>query len=138
METRKVFAIKNSLFINIPQEICEGLRIQKGATLKIGYLPSYGILITKEGEMKKIHVGIDTVDRMQAEADRIFSELRKNAKSFERSFTFNIANRMIGELAKAGVFDLRAKVDELQAKSEGLEKEKNRLLRLVKGAKGAR
>lgn len=138
MEARKVIAIRNSLFVNIPQEICEGLKIQKGDTLKVGYLPSYGILITKEGHAGKIPVGLGSVDRMQAEAERIFSELKRNAKSFERSFVFNISTRMIGELVKSGLFDMRRKVEELQGKTEELEKEKNKLLRLVRGGKSTR
>ena len=118
MELRKVQKINNSFYVNIPSEISEGLKIEKGDSLKIGYLAGYGILITKDKGVDKISVNLESVDRLQRAADNIFSDLRRKAKSFEASFTFNIMNRLIGEIMKTGLIDLKSRVEKLETKSE--------------------
>jgi bifunctional DNA-binding transcriptional regulator/antitoxin component of YhaV-PrlF toxin-antitoxin module len=132
MESRKVQKIKNSFYVNIPSEISEGLKIEKGDSLKIGYLAGYGILMTRDKGVDKISVNIEGVDRLQRAADNTFSDLRRKAKSFEASFTFNIMNRLIGELMKTGWIDLKGRVEKLETKFEVSGERRGKLVLLDK------
>lgn len=132
METRKVIKIRNSYFINIPSEISEELKIDKGDSLKVGYLSGYGILITKEKGTSKLPVALDSAERLQRLADDIFSDMRRKAKSFEASFTFNMMNRLLGELFKSGLFDLKAKVQDLEEKIKTLNPGRGKIVMLKK------
>ena len=81
METRKVVKIRSSYFINIPAAIVEDLKIEKGDSLRVGNLPGYGIIITRDKGLDKISVKLESVARLQTAADNIFSELKRKARS---------------------------------------------------------
>jgi len=137
METRKVVKIRSSYFINIPAAIIEELKIEKGDSLRVGSLPGYGILITSGKAVSKISVQLEGVARLQAAADSIFSELRRKARSLEKSFTFNVGNRIIGELLRTGWFDPKIDVEEVKSRVGALGG-RSVELRLVSHKKGAR
>ena len=137
METRKVVKIRSSYFINIPAAIVEDLKIEKGDSLRIGNLPGYGIIITRDKGLDKISVKLESVARLQTAADNIFSELKRKARSLESSFTFNIGNRIIGELLKTGWFDPKIVVEEVKSRTEALSKRSVKLV-LLSNKKGAR
>jgi len=122
METRKVVKIRSSYFINIPAAIVEDLKIEKGDSLRVGNLPGYGILITSDKAASKISVQLEGAARLQMAADNIFSELKRRARSLERSFTFNVGNRIIGELIKTGWFDPRVDVEVAKSGAEARER----------------
>ena len=137
METRKVVKIRSSYFINIPAAIIEDLKIEKGDSLRVGNLPGYGIIITSDKGASKISVQLESVARLQTAADSIFSELKRKARSLERSFTFNVGNRIIGEILRTGWFDPKIKVEEVKSRVEALGR-RSVELRLVSRKKGAR
>lgn len=130
MESRKVQKIGNSYYVNIPSEISEGLKIEKGDPLRVGYLAGYGILITRDKGVDKTSVNLEGVDRIQRAADNIFSDFRRKARSFEASFTFNIMNRLIGEIMKTGLIDLKARVDKIETKVEVSDQRPGRVILL--------
>ena len=132
METRKVIKIRNSYYINIPSEISEGMGIDKGDSLKVGYLSGYGILMTRDREVSEASVTLDGIERLQRTADNIFSDLRRKARSFEASFTFNIMNRLIGELMKTGLIDLKGRVEKLETKPEAFDQGRGKVILLHK------
>jgi bifunctional DNA-binding transcriptional regulator/antitoxin component of YhaV-PrlF toxin-antitoxin module len=135
MEIRKVVKIRSSYFINIPAAIAEDLKIEKGDSLRVGNLPGYGIIITRDKGLDKISVKLESVARLQTAADNIFSELKRKARSLESSFTFNIGNRIIGELLKTGWFDPKIGVEEVKSRSEKLSERSVKLV-LLSNKKG--
>ena len=137
MEIRKVIKIRSSYFINIPAAIVEDLKIEKGDSLRIGNLPGYGLIITRDKGVDKISVKLESVARLQTAADNIFSELKRKARSLENSFTFNIGNRIIGELLKTGWFDPKIAVEEVKSRTEAVSERSVKLV-LLSNKKGTR
>lgn len=137
METRKVVKIRSSYFINIPAAIVEDLKIEKGDSLRVGNLPGYGIIITRDKGVDVLSVKLESVARLQTAADNIFSELKRKARSLERSFTFNIGNRIIGELLKTGWFDPKIAVEEVKSRTQQPSERSVKLV-LLSNKKGAR
>jgi len=88
--------------------------------------------MTRDKGVDKISVNIEGVDRLQRAADNTFSDLRRKAKSFEASFTFNIMNRLIGELMKTGWIDLKGRVEKLETKFEVSGERRGKLVLLDK------
>ena len=125
MEIRKVVKIRSSYFINIPASIVEDLKIEKGDSLRVGNLPGYGIIITRNEGVDKVSVNLESLERFQRAADNIFSELKRKAKSLENSFTFNVGSRIIGELLNTGWFDPKIGIEEVKSRIE--RKEEKRL-----------
>ncbi len=117
METRKVIKIKNSFYINIPAEIAERWGIEKGDSWLVGQLPGYGILISRSGATDRGPSALDSEDRLYRCADDIFSDLRRKAKALEGSFTFNIMNRLIGEVVRSRVFGTKEEIIELVSRA---------------------
>ncbi|GAJ09532.1 unnamed protein product [marine sediment metagenome] len=117
METRKVIKIKNSLYINIPAEIAKRWGIEKGDSWIVGHLPDYGILISRSGAIDRAPSALDIEDRLYRCADNIFSELRRKGKALEGSFTFNIMNRLIGEVVRSRVFGTKEEIIELVSRA---------------------
>ena len=136
METRKVVKMRSSYFINIPMAIVEDLKIEKGDSLRVGNLPGYGIIITSDKGANAVSVQLDGVARLQVAADSIFSDLKRKARALERSFTFNVGNRIIGEIMKTGWFDPRVEYEEVKSKAGSLS-QRNVKLHLLEGKKAA-
>jgi len=118
MEIRKVVKIRSSYFINLPSSIVEDLKIEKGDSLRVGNLPGYGIIITRNEGVDKISIDLESVEKIQRTADTVYSELKRKAKSLENSFVFNIGNRILGELIKTGWFDPKIGIEEVQSRIE--------------------
>ena len=118
MDIRKVVKIRSSYFINLPSSIVEDLKIEKGDSLRVGHLPGYGIIITRNEGVDKISIDLESVEKIQRTADTVYSELKRKAKSLENSFVFNIGNRILGELIKTGWFDPKIGIEEVQSRIE--------------------
>lgn len=132
MEARKVMKIKNSFFINIPSSVVEGLKLEKGDVLWIGYRSGYGVVMAKEKNSSKISAGIAGIDRIRIIGDEVAAELRRKAKVLENSFHTNIFNRLLGSHLEKRLLDVERKVGELEGKTETLPKDKRVIRRLVK------
>lgn len=135
MEARKLIKIKNSLFINIPMEIVEGLKLQRGDVLWVAHVPGYGIGVTKDKNSSKVSVRVAGGDRIKIVADDAYAELKRKAKMLERSFITNIMTRFIGEAVKSGLFDVESRVRELIERAEALGIEKRKIRGSVKSKK---
>ena len=121
MEIRKVVKIRSSYFINIPAVIVEDLKIEKGDSLRVGNLPGYGIIITRNKGVDKISVNLESVETLQRTADNVYSELKRKAKSLENIFVFNVGSRIIGELLNTGWFDPKIGIEEVKSRTEARE-----------------
>ena len=129
--------MRSSYFINIPSSIVEDLKIEKGDTLRVGNLPGYGIIITRNEGVDKISVDLESVERIQRTAEAAFSELKRKIRSLENSFVFNIGNRIVGELVKTGWFDPKIGIEEVKTRVGKLERRSVALV-LVSNKKGSR
>jgi len=132
MYSRKVIKIKNSDYINIPKEVSKALGIVKGHHLKMSYLPGCGIFITLNQGADKIPVNLESVDRLQKAADFIYEQLKGRLKDLDSNFISGLHLRIIDDLVRSGLFELKARVDKLETKSEVSDQKRGKVIPLHK------
>jgi hypothetical protein len=132
MDSRKVIKIKDSFYFNIPLEISKALEIMKGDRLNISYIPGCGLLITLDQGADKIPVNLESVDRLQRAADAIRCQLERKAKDLGDNFISDLWGRLIPAIATSGIFDLKARVEKLETKSEVSDQRRGKLVLLHK------
>jgi hypothetical protein len=133
MTSRKVVKIKESFYVNIPLEISKGLGIVKGDKLRISPLVGLGLLITLEQGADKIPVNLESVDRLQRAADFIYEQLKDRLKDLDSNFISGLHLRIIDDLVRSGIFDLKARVEKVEKRVEESNKGKGRLTLVPKG-----
>jgi len=109
MEARKVIKIRNSLYINIPTAVVEKLRVKGGDVLWVGYYPGHGAIVSKGRNLGRIASSVAGTNDIKICADEAFADLRRKAKSLERTTTFNILETLMGEGVKRVLVDLQEK-----------------------------
>jgi bifunctional DNA-binding transcriptional regulator/antitoxin component of YhaV-PrlF toxin-antitoxin module len=132
MDSRKVVKIKDSYYINIPSEISRALGIMKGDKLRITHLIGLGLLITQTQGVGKVSVNLESIDRLQRAADFIYEQLKGRLKDLDSNFITGLHLRIIGDLVRSGIFDLKARVEKLETKSEVSDQRRGKVLPLHK------
>ena len=132
MDSRKVIKIKDSYYINIPSEISQALGIMKGDKLRITHLIGLGLLITQTQGVGKVSVNLESIDRLQRAADFIYEQLKGRLKDLDSNFITGLHLRIIGDLVRSGIFDLKARVEKLETKSEVSDQRRGKVLPLHK------
>jgi bifunctional DNA-binding transcriptional regulator/antitoxin component of YhaV-PrlF toxin-antitoxin module len=132
MDSRKVIKIEDSYYINIPSEISRALGIVKGDRLKIIHLPGSGLLITQAQGAGKVSVNLESIDRLQRAADFIYEQLKGRLKDLDSNFISGLHLRIIDDLVRSGIFDLKARVEKLETKSEVSDQGRGKLVLLHK------
>jgi bifunctional DNA-binding transcriptional regulator/antitoxin component of YhaV-PrlF toxin-antitoxin module len=118
MESRKVIKVRDSYYINIPLEISEALGIMKGDRLKITHLPGLGVLITEAQGADRVPTFKVDIDRLQRAADFIYEQLKGRLKDLDSNFISGLHLRIIDDLVRSGIFELKARVEKLETKAE--------------------
>lgn len=132
MDSRKVIKNKNSFYINIPLEVSKALGIVKGDELGITPLFGLGLLITQAQGAGKVSVNLESIDRLQRAADFIYEQLKGRLKDLDSNFISNLHLRIIDDLVRSGIFDLKARVDKLETKAEVSDQTPGKLVLLHK------
>lgn len=132
MDSRKVIKIKDSFYFNIPLEISKALGIVKGDRLRITPLVGLGLLITRAQGAGKVSVNLESVDRLQRAADFIYEQLKGRLKDLDLNFISGLHLRIIDDLVRSGIFDLKARVEKLETKSEVSDQRRGKLVLLHK------
>jgi len=132
MDSRKVIKIEDSYYINIPLEISQALGIVKGDRLRIVHVPGSGILITQAQGAGKVSVNLESIDRLQRAADFIYEQLKGRLKDLDSNFISNLHLRIIDDLVRSGIFDLKARVEKLETKAEVSDQTPGKLVLLHK------
>ena len=132
MDSRKVVKIKDSYYINIPLEISQALGIVKGAKLRITHIIGLGLLITQAQGAGKVSVNLESVDRFQRACDFIYEQLKGKLKDLDSNFISGLHLRLVGDLVRSGIFDLKARVEKLETKSEVSDQGRGKLVLLNK------
>jgi len=118
MESRKVMKIRNSYFINIPLEVSKALGIVKGDRLRINHLPGLGVLLTQAQGADQVPTFKVDIDRLQRAADFIYEQLKGRLRDLDSNFITGLHFRIIDDLVRSGIFELKARVEKLESKSE--------------------
>jgi bifunctional DNA-binding transcriptional regulator/antitoxin component of YhaV-PrlF toxin-antitoxin module len=132
MDSRKVVKIKDSYYINIPLEVSEALGIVKGAKLRITHVIGLGLLITQAQGAGGVSVNLESIDRIQRAADFIYEQLKGRLKDLDSNFISGLHLRIIDDLVRSGIFDLKARVEKLETKSEVSDQGRGKLVLLNK------
>lgn len=132
MDSRKVIKIEDSYYINIPSGVAQALEIMKGDRLKVSYIPGCGIFITLDQGADKIPVNLESVDRFKRAADTILLRVERKAKDLGDNFISDLWGRLIPAIATSGIFDLKARVEKLETKSEVSDQRRGKLVLLHK------
>ena len=135
MDSRKVVKIKDSYYINIPLEVFKALEIVKGDKLRITHLIGLGLLITQAQGVGKVSVNLESVDRLQRAADSIYQQLERKLKDLEANFISNLQARLIPDLARSGIFDLKARVEKIETRVGVSDRRRGKLVLLDKKKK---
>jgi predicted transcriptional regulator YheO len=135
MDSRKVIKIKDSYYINIPLEVFKALEIVKGDKLRITHLIGLGLLITQAQGVGKVSVNLESVDRLQRAADSIYQQLERKLKDLEANFISNLQARLIPDLARSGIFDLKARVEKIETRVGVSDRRRGKLVLLDKKKK---
>jgi hypothetical protein len=136
MDSRKVIKIKDSFYFNIPLEISKALGIVKGDKLRITPLVGLGLLVTQAQGAGKVSVNLESVDRLQRAADFIYEQLKGRLKDLDLNFISGLHLRIIDDLVRSGIFDLNARVEKLETKSEVSDQRRGKLVLLHKKKRG--
>ena len=118
MYSRKVIQIEDSFYINIPSDVGQALGIIKGDRLNEIPIPGLGLLITQAQGAGKVSVNLENIDRLQRAADFIYEQLKGRLKDLELNFISGLHLRIIDNLVRSGIFDLKSRVEKLETKSE--------------------
>jgi len=132
MDSRKVVKIGESYYINIPLEISQALGIVKGERLRINHIPGSGILITQTQGAGKVSVNLDTIERLTRAADSIYEDLKRRLKELDSNFVTGLHLRIIDDLVRSGIFDLRSRVEKLETKPDVSDRGRAKILLLHK------
>jgi hypothetical protein len=132
MDSRKVIKVKDSYYINIPLEISQALGIVKGAKLRITHIIGLGLLITQAQGAGGVSVNLESIDRIQRAADFIYEQLKGRLKDLDSNFISGLHLRIIDDLVRSGIFDLKARVEKLETKSEVSDQGRGKLVLLNK------
>ena len=132
MDSRKVIKVKDSYYINIPLEISEALGIVKGAKLRITHVIGLGLLITQAQGASKVSVNLESIDRLRRAADFIYEQLEGRLKDLDSNFISGLHLRIIDDLVRSGIFDLKSRVEKLETKSEVSDQGRGKLVLLHK------
>jgi hypothetical protein len=132
MDSRKVIKVKNSFYINIPLEASKALGIMKGAKLRITHIIGLGLLITQAQGADKIPFNLEGIDRIQRAADFIYEQLKGRLKDLDSNFISGLHLRLVGDLVRSGIFDLKARVEKLETKPEASDRTLGKVLQLHK------
>lgn len=118
MDSRKVIKVKDSYYINIPLEASKALGIVKGDRLRITHVLGLGILITQVQGAGKVSLNLESIDRIQRAADFIYEQLKEKLKGLDSNFISGLHLRLVGDLVRSGIFELKARVEKLETKAE--------------------
>jgi hypothetical protein len=118
MDSRKVIKVKDSYYINIPLEVSKALGIMKGEKLRVTHIIGLGLLITQAQGAGRVSVNLESIDRIQRAADFIYEQLKGRLKDLDSNFISGLHLRLVGDLVRSGIFDLKARVEKLETKSE--------------------
>ena len=132
MDSRKVIEIKGSYYINIPSDVAQALEIVKGAKLRITHVIGLGLLITQAQGAGSVSVNLESVERIQRAADFIYEQLKGRLKDLDSNFISGLQLRLVGDLVRSGIFDLKARVEKLETKSEVSDQGRGKLVLLPK------
>ena len=132
MDSRKVVKIKDSYYINIPSEISRALGIMKGDKLRITHLIGLGLLITQTQGVGKVSVNLESIDRLQRAADFIYEQLKGRLKDLDSNFITGLHLRIIGDLVRSGIFDLKARVEKIETRVGVSDRRRGKLVLLDK------
>lgn len=132
MDSRKVIKIKDSYYINIPLDVAQALGMVKGDKLRITPLIGLGLLITQSQGVGKVSVNLESIDRLQRAADFIYEQLKGRLKDLDSNFISGLHLRIIDDLVRSGIFELKARVEKLEKKSEVSDQRGGKVLLLNK------
>jgi antitoxin component of MazEF toxin-antitoxin module len=132
MDSRKVIKIENSYYINIPSGVAQALEIMKGDRLEVSYIPGCGILISRAQGAGKVLVNLQSIERLERAADAVYSQLERRVKDLSLNFLSNLQARIVSDMARSGVFDLKARVEKLETKAEVSDRGRGKVLLLHK------
>jgi len=132
MDSRKVIKVKDSYYINIPLDVSKALGIVKGERLRITHLIGLGLLITKAQGAGKVSVNLENIDRLQRAADFIYEQLKGRLKDLDSNFISGLHLRIIDDLVRSGIFELKARVEKLETKYEVSNQRSGKLVLLPK------
>ena len=132
MPSRKVIKIKDSYYINIPSDVAQALGIVKGDRLRVIHIPGSGILITQAQGAGKVSVNLESIDKIQKAADFIYEQLKGRLKNLDSNFISGLHFRIIDDLVRSGIFDLKARVEKLETKSQVSDRRPGKVLLLHK------
>jgi len=118
MDSRKVIKVKDSYYINIPLDVSKALGIVKGERLWITHIIGLGLLITQAQGAGKVSVNLENNDRLQRAADFIYEQLKGRLKDLDSNFISGLHLRIVDNLVRSGIFDLKSRVEKLETKSE--------------------
>jgi hypothetical protein len=132
MDSRKVIRVKNSYYINIPLEAFKALGIMKGDKLRITHVIGLGLLITQAQVADKIPFNLESIDKLKRAGDFIYEQLKGRLKDLDSNFISGLQFRIIDDLVRSGIFDLKARVEKLETKSEVSDQGRGKLVLLHK------
>jgi len=132
MDSRKVIKVKDSYYINIPLDVSKTLGIVKGERLRITHLIGLGLLITQAQGAGKVSVNLENIDRLQRAADFIYEQLKGRLKDLDSNFISGLHLRIIDDLVRSGIFELKARVEKLETKYEVSNQRSGKLVLLPK------
>jgi len=136
METRKVIKVGKCHYINIPSDISKSLQIVKGDRLKITHLPGLGILLTQAEGAGRAWVKLESMERLQRAADFIYEQLKGRLKDLDSNFITGLHFRIINDLVRSGIFELKARVEKLETKPELSDQKPGKIIPLHKKKRG--
>jgi len=137
MEKRKVIKNRESYYINIPSDLAKALGILKGDRLGIIPLPGSGFLTLKIEGAAEVSVNVQSYDRLQKAADSIYSDLQRRLKDLDQNFISNLHLRIVSDLVRSGLFDLKARVEKLETKPEVSDQKPGKVIPLNKKKRDA-
>jgi len=133
MDSRKVVKIKDSYYINIPSDVAQALGIVKGDKLWITPLIGLGLLITQAQGVGKVSMNPEGMDRLKKVADTIYWQLEGKLKNLGSNFISNLQARIISDMVRSGIFNLKARVEKVEKRVEESNRGKGRLTLVRKG-----
>jgi len=103
----------------------EMLEIKKGDKCQFLLLPDYGLLVRKEGIAGRFPAPLEAISDLRKEADNIFHEFRRKARSLANQFGFRLAEEYLSAL-----------LDNLERPGSGLIAEEKKRPELLMDGKG--
>lgn len=137
MQPRKVIQLSRSLAITIPADLCQIFGIERGAILRVGELPGYGILILRDNFEGKVPVPEARVKTMRAFMDQLYADFRRKAKALSANLTWDLFERMFSsalkeKLVSLNVPEVAKRYAELGDKTDTLKELKGKIEEIEK------